>query len=65
MASGHERVLVIRIWREEGRDPAFRGRLVSVDLSGGPAEHLGVTTSPEVVEAWVHDWLRGRAEADR
>jgi hypothetical protein len=65
MASGHERVLVIRIWREEGRDPSFRGRLVSFDLSGEPAEHLGVTTSPEVVEAWVHDWLRRRCEADR
>jgi hypothetical protein len=63
MASGHERVLVIRVWCEPGRDPSFRGRVVSFDRPGEPAEHLGVTTSPEVVETWVRRWLReGRAE---
>ena len=58
MASGRERVLVIRVWREAGRDPSFRGRLVAFDRPGEPAEHLGVTTSPAVVEMWVRRWLR-------
>jgi hypothetical protein len=61
MASGPERVMVIRIWSEPGRDPPFRARVVVLGSPDTPPQTLGVTTSVEVVEAWVRGWLDDRA----
>lgn len=57
MASGHERVMVIRVWSEPGRVPSFRARVVSLGPPGEPVEHVGVTTSVDVVEHWLRTWL--------
>ncbi len=59
MASGHERVMVIRVWKEPGREPSFRARVVSLGPPGEPVEHVGVTTSIDVVEHWLRSWLDG------
>lgn len=55
--AGHERVMVIRVWTEPGRIPSFRARVVSLGPPDEPVDHVGVTTSAEVVEDWVRSWL--------
>ena len=64
MASGLERVLVIRVWDEPGREPSFRARVVALGPPGTPVEQFGVTTSPEIVEGWLRAWLADIAGPD-
>lgn len=64
MATGPERVMVIRVWKEPGREPALRARVVALGLPGTPLEHFGVTTSTEVVEEWLRSWLREAVLSD-
>jgi hypothetical protein len=57
MAQAQGRVLVIRVWTETDRSPAFRARVVSVSADGERVELVGVTTSAETVEGWLRSWL--------
>jgi hypothetical protein len=57
MTQAQGRVLVIRVWSETDRSPAFRARVVSVSPDGDRVELVGVTTSSETVERWLRSWL--------
>jgi hypothetical protein len=57
VAQAQGRVLVIRVWTETDRSPAFRARVVSVSSDGERVELVGVTTSVESVERWLRSWL--------
>ncbi len=60
MENDRSAALLVRVWLEEG-DPAFRGRVTSVDTSPGvrAAEEatVAVASSPEEVVAAVRTWL--------
>lgn len=53
--------MVIRVWSEPGRVPSFRARVVSFGPAGDPVDHVGVTTSADVVEDWLRTWLEEAA----
>jgi hypothetical protein len=54
---GEGDVLVIRVWREPGRDAPFRARVLSVGASLEQVHVVLVATSAREVLGAVDDWL--------
>ena len=52
-------VMVVRAWVEEGREPAFRARLLQTETPGaapGGPEHVVTTSIDQTIEA-IRAWL--------
>jgi hypothetical protein len=51
-------VMVVRAWVEEGREPAFRARLLQAETpeGGGGSVHVVTTSVDETIEA-IRAWL--------
>ena len=52
-----DRILVIRVWREQEREVPFRARVLSVEASLDSVGVVVVASSPREVVTAVVDWL--------
>jgi hypothetical protein len=50
-------VMVVRAWVEEGRDPAFRARLLQATRAGADGPAQVVTTSVDQTVEAIRAWL--------